>query len=52
MGEARLSYMVKNYLPFVVETHLSCVVKTAEGLDITLDDLIGLRRWIIIDSWM
>ena len=36
----------------VVEARLPCVVEMAEGLDITLDDPAGLRRWILIDGWM
>ena len=36
----------------VVEARLPCVVETAEGLDVTLDDPAGLRRWILIDGWM
>ena len=44
--------VVKARLLYVVETRLSCVVKTAEGLDVTLDNLAGLRRWILIDGWM
>ena len=47
-------------LPCVVEARFSCVVEarlplmveTAEGLDVTLDDLAGLRRWILMDGWM
>ena len=25
---------------------------TIEGLDVTLDDPAGLRRWVLMDSWM
>ena len=39
-------------LSYVVEARLPCVVETAEGLDVTLDDPASLRWWILIDSWM
>ena len=34
----------------VVEARLPYVVETAEGLDVTLDNPAGLRRWILIDG--
>ena len=52
MVEARLLCVVEARLFCVVEAHLSCVVETAEGLDVTLDDSVGLHRWILIDGWM
>ena len=36
MLEARLSYVIKVYLFYMVET--------AKSLDVTLDDPVGLRR--------
>ena len=40
-------------LPFcIVKARLPCMVETEEGLDVTLDDLAGLRRWILMDSWI
>ena len=36
----------------VVEARLPCMVETAEGLDVTLDNPAGLRRWILMDGWM
>ena len=36
----------------MVKARFSYVVETAEGLVVTLDDLAGLRRWILIDDWM
>ena len=47
-----LPCVVEARLPCVVEARLPCVVETAEGLDVTLDDPAGLRRWILMDSWM
>ena len=44
MEEARLPCVVKACLFCVVETNLPCVVETAEGLDVTLDNLAGLRK--------
>ena len=37
---------------YVVEARLPYVKETAEGLDVILDDLAGLRKWILIDGWM
>ena len=34
----------------VVKARFSYVVETVKGLDVTLDDLAGLRRWILMDG--
>ena len=47
-----LPCVVEARLPCVVEARLPYVVETAEGLDVTLDDPAGLRRWILMDGWM
>ena len=52
MVEARLPYVVKARLPYMVEARFPCVVETAEGLDVILDDPTGLRKWILMDSWI
>ena len=38
-------------LSCIIEARLSYMVETAESLDITLDDLARLRRWILMDGW-
>ena len=42
----------KGPLFYVIKARFLCVVETAEGLDVTLDDPAGLRRWILMDGWM
>ena len=44
--------MVEACLPCVMETRFPCMVEMAKGLDVTLDDLTGLHRWILMDGWM
>ena len=44
--------MVDARLFYVVEARLSYMVETAEGLDVTLDNPVGLHRWILMDGWM
>ena len=39
-------------LSCVIEARLLCVVKTVEGLDVTLDDPTGLYKWILIGGLM
>ena len=53
-GQTRLLGGQHQLLPpfCIVEACLPYVVKTVEGLDVTLDNLAGLRRWILIDRWM
>ena len=36
--------MVEAHLPYVVEARLLYVIETAEGLNVILDDLAGLRK--------
>ena len=36
----------------MVEARFLCMVETVKGLDVTLDDLAGLCKWILIDSWI
>ena len=38
-----LFYVIEARLPYVVEAHLLYVIEMAEGLDVTLNDPVGLR---------
>ena len=42
--------MVEARLPCVIEACLLYVVETAKGLDVTLDNSTGLRKWILMDG--
>ena len=48
----RPSLYGKGPLSYVIKACLLCVVKMAEGLDITLDNPAGLCRWILMDNWI
>ena len=55
------SFILKSYMPYfqlllsffyMVEAYFPCIVKTVEGLNITLDNPASLHRWILMNDWM
>ena len=44
--------IVKARLSCMIEACLPCVVGTAKGLVVTLDNLASLCRWILMHGWM
>ena len=45
-----MSKLASTKLFCMVKARFPCMMEIIEGLDVTLDDLAGLHRWIVMDG--